>query len=100
MVNQDWFKQAVNSTEPVDMFLLLGHNAVRSSMGGTFGVIHGAIRQVHPRTPIQIFGGHTHIRDFAVLDDSSTALESGASSFCPVKWTRFLTILQVDTVRL
>ncbi|KAK7965095.1 hypothetical protein PG988_010099 [Apiospora saccharicola] len=57
MVTQDWFKQAVNSTEPVDMFLLLGHNAVRSSMG--------------------IFGGHTHIRDFAVLDESSTALESG-----------------------
>ncbi|KAK8026861.1 hypothetical protein PG991_003917 [Apiospora marii] len=77
MVTQDWFKQAVNSTEPVDMFLLLGHNAVRSSMGGTFEVIHDAIRQAHPRTPIQIFGGHTHIRDFAVLDDSSTALESG-----------------------
>ncbi|KAK8124697.1 uncharacterized protein PG998_000456 [Apiospora kogelbergensis] len=77
MVTQEWFKQAINSTEPVDMFLLLGHNAVRSSMGGTFGVIHDAIRQAHPRTPIQIFGGHTHIRDFAVLDESSTALESG-----------------------
>ncbi|KAK8089401.1 hypothetical protein PG997_004362 [Apiospora hydei] len=77
MVTQGWFKQALNSTEPVDMFLLLGHNAVRSSMGGTFGIIHDAIRQAHPRTPIQVFGGHTHIRDFAVLDESSTALESG-----------------------
>lgn len=100
MVTQDWFKQAVNSTEPVDMFLLLGHNAVRSSMGGTFGVIHDAIRQAHPRTPIQIFGGHTHIRDFAVLDESSTALESGASTFYLIRCTRFLTILQADTARL
>jgi hypothetical protein len=62
------------------MFLVLGHNPVRSSIGGIFSVILDAIRQAHPRTPIQIFGGHTHIRDFAVLDDSSTALESGQAS--------------------
>jgi len=62
------------------MFLVLGYNPVRSSIGGTFGVIRDAIRQAHPQTPIQIFGGHTHIRDFAVLDDSSTALESGQAS--------------------
>lgn len=30
-----------------------------------------------PDTPIQIFGGHTHIRDFAVYDDKTTAMESG-----------------------
>jgi hypothetical protein len=80
MVNQDWFQHAINSSRPVDMFLVLGHNPVRSSIGGIFSVILDAIRQAHPRTPIQIFGGHTHIRDFAVLDDSSTALESGQAS--------------------
>ena len=101
MVTQEWFKQAINSTEPVDMFLLLGHNAVRSSMGGTFGVIHDAIRQAHPRTPIQIFGGHTHIRDFAVLDESSTALESGLPRLLPRDISaRYLTLaLQAATVR-
>lgn len=36
-----------------------------------------AIRAVRPDTPIQIFGGHSHIRDFAVYDDKTTALESG-----------------------
>lgn len=36
-----------------------------------------AIRAVRPDTPIQIFGGHSHIRDFAVYDDKATALESG-----------------------
>ena len=39
--------------------------------------VYNAIRAVKPDTPIQIFGGHTHIRDFAVYDDKTTALESG-----------------------
>ncbi|KAF3012250.1 hypothetical protein E8E14_011191 [Neopestalotiopsis sp. 37M] len=77
LVNQDWFKRAINFTQPIDMFLVLGHNPVRSSIGGTFGVIHSAIRKVHPQAPIQIFGGHTHVRDFSVLDESTTAIESG-----------------------
>lgn len=80
MVKQDWFLWAINSSKPVDIFVVLGHNPVRSSIGGTFGVIRDAIRRVHPQTPIQIFGGHTHIRDFVVLDESSTALESGQAS--------------------
>jgi len=62
------------------MFLVLGYNPVRSSIGGTFGVIRDAIRQAHPQTPISdIWWAYPH-RDFAVLDDSSTALESGQAS--------------------
>ncbi|KAI1877996.1 uncharacterized protein JN550_000178 [Neoarthrinium moseri] len=79
LVAQDWFQDAVNYTEPVDLFLVLGHNPARvgQSSGSTFGIIHDAIRKAHPRTPVQFFGGHSHIRDFAVLDDSTTSLESG-----------------------
>jgi 2',3'-cyclic-nucleotide 2'-phosphodiesterase (5'-nucleotidase family) len=79
LVTQDWFVEAVNTTDPVDLFLILGHNPARvdEDSGSTFGIIHDAIRQVRPLTPIQIFGGHSHIRDFAVLDESSTSLESG-----------------------
>lgn len=84
MVNEDWFLDAINSVMPVDLFLVLGHNPVRSSIGGTFGIIHEAIREAHPLTPIQIFGGHTHVRDFAVLDESCTALESGQNY--PSRW--------------
>ena len=77
MVKQDWFVDAIN-TQPVDLFLLLGHNIARPSTGGsTFGTVYDAIRSVHPSTPIQIFGGHSHIRDFAVVDQQTTALESG-----------------------
>lgn len=76
MIQQESFQHAINS-EQVDSFLILGHNPVRSSIGGTLGGIHEAIRHAHPQTPIQIFGGHTHIRDFTVLDESTTAIESG-----------------------
>lgn len=77
MVKEQWFLDAVNTKKPVDLFLVTGHNAIRTKSGGTFEVVYSAIRAAHPTTPIQIFGGHTHIRDFAVLDGMSTALESG-----------------------
>lgn len=73
---QQWFKDAVNFTQPIDMFVVLGHNPVRGS-GSTLTTVHDAIRSLRPRTPITVFGGHTHIRDFAVYDNSSVALESG-----------------------
>ena len=78
LVKQQWFLDAISTPEPVDMFLLIGHNPARPSISGsTFGLVHRAIRAARPDTPIQIFGGHTHIRDFAVVDQSSTALEAG-----------------------
>ena len=64
MVQQDWFLEAVNSPEPVDLFVILGHNPVRSARGGTFGTVSEAIRRVHPRTPIQIFGWARSIYGF------------------------------------
>ena len=40
-------------------------------------------------------GGHTHIRDFAVLDASSTSLESGGLHVDDVYRPQVLTYLQV-----
>nr|POF22076.1 secreted protein [Quercus suber] len=78
VVNQTWFKNALHTKEPIDLFLLIGHNPVRpTSSTSTFKTIFNAIRAIHPDIPIQIFGGHTHVRDFAVYDDKTTALESG-----------------------
>jgi|SRR3569833_2043340 len=57
MVKQDWFISAVNFSQPIDMFLLIGHNIARPSTGGsTFKTVYNAIRAVHKDTPIQIFG--------------------------------------------
>lgn len=58
--------------------MVIGHNPVRpSDSSSTFATVFNAIRAVHPNKPIQIFGGHSHIRDFSVYDDKTTALESG-----------------------
>ncbi|KAK1961848.1 calcineurin-like phosphoesterase [Colletotrichum sublineola] len=78
MVTQSWFLNAVNYPEPIDLFLVIGHNPVRpTESSSTLKTVFDAIRAVRPDTPIQLFGGHTHIRDFAVYDDKATALESG-----------------------
>ncbi|MCJ1284851.1 hypothetical protein MMC26_004188 [Xylographa opegraphella] len=78
LVQEPWFLSAISYPQPIDLFLVLGHNPARPTAGGsTFGTIFNAIRAKNPSTPIQFFGGHTHIRDFAVLDEGSTSLESG-----------------------
>lgn len=78
LVKQSWFLNAVNFTKPVDLFLVIGHNPARSTVpSSTFGLIQSTIRKMRPNTPIQLFGGHNHIRDFQVYDSSSTALGSG-----------------------
>lgn len=81
MVNETWFTDLVATPPgPVDLFVLLGHNTVAQnaqSGTGTFGIVQQALRKTYPSTPIQIFGGHSHIRDFKVYDDATTALESG-----------------------
>ncbi|KAG9230102.1 Metallo-dependent phosphatase-like protein [Amylocarpus encephaloides] len=78
MIKQDWFLTAVNQPGPIDVFLVIGHNPVRTTdSSSTLGLIQETIRAMRPNVPIQVFGGHSHIRDFQVYDDQSTGLESG-----------------------
>lgn len=78
MVTQQWFQDAITCDEAVDLYLLIGHNPARPTVASsTFATVYNAIRAEKPDTPIQIFGGHNHIRDFAVYDDKTTALGSG-----------------------
>ncbi|KAF4312123.1 Metallo-dependent phosphatase [Botryosphaeria dothidea] len=77
LVQETWFIDAVNH-EGVDMFVLLGHNAARpTDSTSTMGTVYTAIRDARPDIPVQIFGGHTHIRDFVVYDNKATGIESG-----------------------
>ena len=57
MIQQPWFHDAVNYTEPIDLFLLIGHNPLRNGSGSTIGTVLNAIRNAKPDTPIQVFGG-------------------------------------------
>ena len=78
MVQEEWFLDVLNSTDPVDLYLVIGHNPVTPKHPvSTLSVVHQAIRAKKPDTPIQIFGGHNHIRDFVVYDDQTTAMSSG-----------------------
>ena len=78
MVQQQWFLDAVNYPQPIDLFLVIGHNPIRTTVSSsTFGLLHSTIRALRPGVPFQSFGGHTHVRDFTVYDESSTGLESG-----------------------
>ena len=72
-IEETWFKEAIRDRE-VDLFLVTGHVAVRSK---EYAAIFKAIREVQWDTPIQFFGGHTHIRDYTKYDSKSYALESG-----------------------
>lgn len=73
-IEEDWFREEMQRRD-VDLYLVIGHASIR--FGNEFRAIHQAIRGVHPGTPIQFFGGHTHTRDFRKYDDKSFALESG-----------------------
>lgn len=80
MVKEQWFIEAVNYHEPIDLFVVLGHNPIRrTDKYGTIGFVYDAIRNMSSNTPIQVFGGHSHIRDFVVYDNRATGLESGKS---------------------
>ena len=73
IVQTEWFQDAIRD-EDIDLFLVVGHIALRSIEHKT---IYTAIRQVRWDTPIQFLGGHSHIRDYAKYDSKAAALESG-----------------------
>ncbi|KAJ6515268.1 Metallo-dependent phosphatase-like protein [Mycena sanguinolenta] len=75
MVREPWFLDAI-ADEP-DVFLLVGHMPVGRDNSGRWPVVFNAIREVHPTTPILIFGGHLHLRDCVQLDGRSMSLASG-----------------------
>ncbi|KAI4281210.1 MAG: hypothetical protein L6R38_003871 [Xanthoria sp. 2 TBL-2021] len=78
LVKESWFLDAVKYPQPIDLFVVIGHNPIRPSVSSsTFGTLYSTIRGLRPNVPIQTFGGHTHIRDFVVYDTISTGLESG-----------------------
>ena len=72
-IKEKWFQQAIRDRE-VDLFLVVGHILLRSI---EFASIFHAIREQNWDIPIQFFGGHTHIRDYAKYDSKAYALESG-----------------------
>lgn len=58
LVKETWFLDAVNYKQPIDLFLLIGHNPPRTTVSSsTYGTIFDVIRKNRPDVPLQAFGG-------------------------------------------
>lgn len=73
VIKESWFQQVVQDRN-VDLFLIIGHAAVRSP---DFDAVFKEIRKFQWDVPIQFFGGHVHIRDYKKFDSKSYGLASG-----------------------
>jgi hypothetical protein len=71
-IEEKWFQDAIR--EDVDLFIVIGHVTLH---GPEYKAIFKAIRSQKWDTPIQFFGGHSHIRDFAKYDSKAYGLQSG-----------------------
>ncbi|KAH8732299.1 ser/Thr protein phosphatase family [Phaeosphaeriaceae sp. PMI808] len=72
-VKEEWFTEAIRDKE-VDLVIVFGHVDIRSV---EYALLFKTIRSAQWDTPIQFFGGHSHIRDYKIFDQKSVALESG-----------------------
>jgi hypothetical protein len=72
-VKETWFKEALQLID-IDLIIIFGHVDIRSD---EYALLFSTIRSLHRDTPIQFFGGHSHIRDYKIFDSKSVALESG-----------------------
>ncbi|KAF9740230.1 hypothetical protein PMIN06_007034 [Paraphaeosphaeria minitans] len=72
-VKELWFKDALKDKD-VDLVIVYGHVDIRSA---EYALLYKTIRSAQWDTPIQFFGGHSHIRDYKIFDSTSVALESG-----------------------
>lgn len=80
VIEESWFISLLEEyTDKVDVLVVFGHIPISHQWKELF-VLHGKLRQYFPSIKIQYFGGHSHIRDFTVLDENLTALQSGR--FC------------------
>ncbi|PQE28475.1 calcineurin-like phosphoesterase protein [Rutstroemia sp. NJR-2017a BBW] len=71
-IKEEWFQQAIR--EDADIFVVVGHVTLK---GPEYNAIYKAIRTQNWDTPVQFFGGHSHIRDFAKYDSKAFGLQSG-----------------------
>ncbi|KAF2828374.1 ser/Thr protein phosphatase family, partial [Ophiobolus disseminans] len=72
-VKEEWFTEAITDRD-IDLVIVFGHVDIRSD---EYALLFKTLRTVYWDTPIQFFGGHSHIRDYKLFDAKSVALESG-----------------------
>lgn len=79
MVRKQWLSDLLtfySQNQRVDALVVFGHMPVSHQWTEVL-VLHRYLRKFFPDTFIQYFGGHSHIRDYALYDERSSALQSG-----------------------
>jgi hypothetical protein len=71
-IQEKWFQEAIR--EDVDLFLVIGHATLE---GAEYRALFNAIRSQKWDTPIQFFGGHSHIRNFVKYDSRAYGFQAG-----------------------
>ncbi|KAG0650071.1 hypothetical protein D0Z07_2990 [Hyphodiscus hymeniophilus] len=71
-IKEKWFQEAIR--EDVDLFVVIGHVTLE---GPEYKALFKAIRSQKWDTPIQFFGGHSHIRDFVKYDSKAYGVQAG-----------------------
>jgi hypothetical protein len=71
-IQEQWFQEAIR--EKVDLFIVAGHATLP---GPEYKALYQAIRTQNWDTPIQFFGGHSHIRDYHKYDSKAYGLQAG-----------------------
>ncbi|KAF9887178.1 hypothetical protein FE257_010432 [Aspergillus nanangensis] len=103
VIKEQWFQDAMK-VEDVDLYVLLGHAELREGcvMDGRYAkenpmlCMEAHLRNHGQNIPIQVFGGHTHERDFKCFDERSSGLQSGRYSDT-VGWLALRGVAPSDT---
>ena len=74
-IESDWFAATLrNEGRGADAVVVLAHMDARDPL---LAAITAAVRAVLPLVAIQIIAGHSHRRDFAMIDDRTAVFEPG-----------------------
>ncbi|KAF7590867.1 hypothetical protein BBP40_002281 [Aspergillus hancockii] len=83
MMERSWFTEAMK--KEVDLYVILGHGSLRNNSDPTKKSafldfeqeLRKKLKTAGKEIPIQLLGGHTHIRDFRCFDELTSGLQSG-----------------------
>lgn len=94
IMTRDWFKEMLerHPENELDMLLIFGHVPITDHENHELEQVHEYLRKFYPNIIIQYFGGHSHIRDFVILDDKSSCLQSG-------RYSETVGFLSIDNVK-
>ncbi|GME73451.1 unnamed protein product [Ambrosiozyma monospora] len=78
IIKQKWFLDLLDefSHKEVELVVIAGHLPVAHNWEEMYQ-LHNVLREYFPDTYIQYFGGHSHVRDFTIVDELSTGFQSG-----------------------